>query len=187
MKRSTLLVVAAASVIAISLRLVNLPIMNFSAMAALAVLCGAVVRPAWLGLMIPLACRAVTDCVLEYRTGHGFYESMMFEYLAYAGVFAIGRMLQPKQMPVALGAGILAAMTFFLVSNFGVWCMPHEGTYMYPQTLSGLWNCYVGGLPFARGTFLGDVCFTLAFFGALQLIAAPATDTAPSVPAESRS
>jgi hypothetical protein len=175
MKRSTLMVVAAASLIAVSLRLVNLPFMNFSAVAALAVLCGSVVRPVWLGLLIPLGCRALTDCVLEYRTGHGFYGSMMFDYLAYVTIFAIGRTLQPRQWAAAAGTGLLAALTFFLISNFGVWCMPHEGQYMFPQTMSGLWNCYVMGVPFAKGTFLGDVCFTLAFVGSLQVLSLTAT------------
>jgi hypothetical protein len=184
MKRSTLIVIA-ASLIAISLRLVNFPVMNFSALAGLAVLCGSVVRPAWLGVLIPLGCRAFTDCVLEYRTGHGFYGSMVFDYLAYAAIFAIGRTLQPSQMPVALGAGLLAACTFFLISNFGVWCMPHEGQYMFPRTLSGLWTCYIMGLPFAKGTFLGDVGFTLAFIGSLKALSVPATrDVTTAVPQE---
>lgn len=184
MKRSTLLVVLAASLIAISLRLVNHSIVNFSAMAALAVLCGSAVQPAWLGLLIPLACRAFTDCVLEYQTGHGFYSSMMFEYFAYAAIFVIGRIIQPRQLHVALGAGLLAGITFFLISNFGAWYLPHEGKYMYPRTLTGLWTCYLNGLPFARGTFLGDVSFTVAFIGALQFLALPVT--VKSLPASSQ-
>ena len=178
--KTSLIVVGIASVIAVSMRLINLQYMNFSALGALAVLCGAVVRPAWLGILIPLGCRLITDCELQRRTGHGFYSSMVFDYAAYAVIFALGRAIQPKNMPVALGTGLLAALTFFLVSNFGVWCIPHEpGQYLYPHTLAGLRNCFVSALPFARGTFLGDIGFTLAFFGALTLLAVPAKTTSP--------
>ncbi len=182
MKNSSLIVVGIASALAVSMRLINLPFMNFSALGALALLCGAIVRPAWLGIVIPLACRLITDCELQRRTGHGFYGSMAFDYAAYAAIFVLGRMIRPGHTPAALGAGVLAGLTFFVVSNFGVWCMPHEpGQYLYPRTLAGLRSCFVSALPFARGTFLGDVGFTVAFFGALKLLAAPANASAAVV------
>lgn len=180
--KSSLIVVGIASAIAVSMRLINLQYMNFSALGALAVLCGAIVRPAWLGILIPLGCRLITDCELQRRTGHGFYGSMVFDYAAYAAIFALGRAIQPKNLPVALGTGVLAGLTFFLISNFGVWCMPHEaGVYLYPRTLAGLRSCFVSALPFARGTFLGDIGFTLVFFGALKFLAVPATAASPVI------
>jgi hypothetical protein len=172
MKKFPLILVTVAAMIAVLLRLADRPMLNFSAMGALAVLCGAVLRPSWLSLLVPLACRALTDCILEYRTGHGFYGSMAFDYAAYVAMFAAGRMLQPKHVPAALGTGLLAAAMFFTVSNLGVWCMPHEGQYLYERNLSGLGQCFTMALPFAKGTFLGDVGFTVAFCGAWQLMAA---------------
>ena len=53
MKKFTLVFVTVAALIAIALRLIEGPMLNFSAMGALAVLCGAIIRPVWLGLMIP--------------------------------------------------------------------------------------------------------------------------------------
>jgi len=170
MKKSSLILVLVAAVIAIALRLIDRPMLNFSAMGALALLCGAVVRPVWLGLLVPLAARMLTDCVLEIRTGHGFYGSIAFDYAAYIAIFAVGRLLQPKQMMVAFGAGLLTAITFFAISNVGVWCMPHEGQYLYPRTMAGLIECFTMAVPFARGTFLGDVGFTMVFFGVMQFL-----------------
>lgn len=173
MNKTSWLVVTAACVIAVSLRLMALPWINFSAMGALAILCGAVVRPAWLGLLIPLGCRVLTDCVIETRTGFGFYGSWMFDYAAYVAIFAIGRSLRPSNMLSAFGPGIAAAAAFFVISNFGVWCMPQDGgQYLYPHTLNGLATCFVNAIPFARGTFAGDVGFSVVFFGALQMLAA---------------
>ncbi len=176
MNKTSWLVVTAASVIAVSLRLMALPWINFSAMGALAILCGAVVRPAWLGILIPLGCRVLTDCVIESRTGYGFYGSWMFDYAAYIAIFAIGRWLRPSHLLSAFGTGLVAAMAFFVISNFGVWCMPQDGgQFLYPRTLAGLATCFIKAIPFAPGTFVGDVGFSLVFFGALQMLAATST------------
>ena len=180
MNRITWIVVAAACVVAVSLRLIDRPYMNFSALGALAVLCGAVVRPAWLGILIPLGCRVLTDGIIEAKTGHGFYGSWMFDYAAYVAIFSLGRWIQPKHIPTAFATGLLAGVAFFVISNLGVWCMPHEaGQYLYPRTLSGLTTCFVNAVPFARGTFTGDIGFTVLFIGAVKLLAVTAKSESP--------
>ena len=189
MKTSTIIVVTVAAMLAIGLRLIEVPMHNFSAMGALAVLCGAVVRPAWLGLLIPLAARLLTDSVLQLQTGHGWYGSILFDYAAYAASFGIGYMIRPQRATSALGAGVLAAISFFVVSNVGVWCMPHEGMYLYPRTLAGMVDCFTQAIPFVRGTFIGDIGFTLAFFGMMNLLPGilPSTDSSELAPASESS
>lgn len=174
--------VAAACAVAVSLRLIDRPEMNFSALGALAVLCGAVVRPAWVGVLIPLGCRVLTDGIIEAKTSHGFYGSWMFDYAAYVAIFALGRWLQPKSISMAFGTGLLAGAAFFTISNLGVWCMPHEaGEYLYPRTLAGLTNCFLNAIPFARGTFTGDIGFTVVFIGAMQLLSLSVKHESPAV------
>ncbi len=181
MNKTSWIVVAAACVVAVSLRLIDRPYMNFSALGALAVLCGAVVRPAWLGIGIVLGCRTLTDGIIEAKTGHGFYGSWMFDYTAYVAIFALGRWIQPRHIPAAFGTGLLAGAAFFLISNLGVWCMPHEaGQYLYPRTLAGLTACFENAIPFARGTFLGDIGFTVVFIGTMQLLALTVRHDAPA-------
>ena len=189
MKTSTIIVVTVAAMLAIGLRLIEVPMHNFSAMGALAVLCGAVVRPAWLGLLIPLAARLLTDSVLQLQTGHGWYGSILFDYAAYAAIFGIGYMIRPQRATSALGAGVLAAISFFVVSNVGVWCMPHEGMYLYPRTLAGMVDCFTQAIPFVRGTFIGDIGFTLAFFGMMNFLPGmvPSTDSSELAPASESS
>ena len=189
MKTSTIIVVTVAAMLAIGLRLIEVPMHNFSAMGALAVLCGAVVRPAWLGLLIPLAARLLTDSVLQLQTGHGWYGSILFDYAAYAASFGIGYMIRPQRATSALGAGVLAAISFFVVSNVGVWCMPHEGMYLYPRTLAGMVDCFTQAIPFVRGTFIGDIGFTLAFFGMMNVLPGilPGTDSSELAPASESS
>ena len=180
MKKSTIILVTVAATLAIGLRLIEGPMHNFSAMGALAVLCGAVVRPTWLGLLIPLAARLLTDSVLQLQTGHGWYGSILFDYATYAASFGIGYMIRPQRVISAFGAGLLAAISFFVISNVGVWCLPHEGMYLYPRTLAGLADCFTQAIPFARGTFVGDIGFTLAFFGMMNLLPGILTSTESS-------
>lgn len=170
MKYSVKAVVVLAAVVAVVLRFVPLPIDNFSAMAALAVLSGTVVRPLWLAVCVPLAARLVSDGVLHYQTGYGFYGSMAFDYAAYLVITLAGRMVSPRSALGNVGSGLLAAVLFFLISNTGVWCMPLNGQYLYPQTVAGFRDCLVMGLPFAKGTLLGDVMMTTLYLGLVQFV-----------------
>ncbi len=170
MNKTTWIIVAGASALAVALRIAELPWMNFSALAALFVLCGAVVRPTWLGILIPLSCRLLTDVFISRDNGFTDVTALIFVYAAYSMIFAFARWIQPQRIESAFGTGLLAAIAFFLITNFGSWCMPYDGVhYMYPQTLNGLLSSYINGIWFARGTFLGDVGFTVLFIGTMQL------------------
>jgi hypothetical protein len=63
-----------------------------------------------------------------------------------------------KVIASSLGASII----FFLVTNFA---------FLYPgytHDIAGITSAYVNGLPFFRGTVLGDLGYTAALFGAYQ-------------------
>jgi hypothetical protein len=186
MKKSHVIIVSVAALIAIALRLVDRPTLNFSALGALALFCGAVVRPGWLGLAVVLGCRLITDVVLQMKTGYGFYGSMAFDYAAYMAVFALGTLVSSRHWGQIVGGALGAALTFFVVSNLGVWLMEHGGTRLYPLTLSGLVECYTNAIPFARGTFTGDILFSLLFFGSLHLVRAFSDKKSPVLAANER-
>jgi hypothetical protein len=42
---------------------------------------------------------------------------------------------------------------------------------MYPINFSGLVSCYVMAIPFNKFSWLGDLVFTMAIFGAYELVA----------------
>lgn len=163
MKYSLKALVVLAAAVAIVLRFVPLPIDNFSALGALAVLSGVVVRPMWLAIVVTLTARFISDSLLHYQTGYGFYGSMAFDYVAYALIVLAGRGMSPRSLPGSVGSGFVAAVIFFLVSNTGVWCMPLNGQYLYPQTVAGLMQCLTMGLPFAKGTICGDILMTTVY------------------------
>lgn len=184
MKNRTTAVILFACAIAVLPRLISSPLpWNFSALAATALLCGAVVKRPLVAILIALSCRLVTDSIIQAKTGYGFYPSAAFDYAAYAMICLIGRTVSPKKWPSILGGGLAAAVTFFLVSNFGVWCVTGEQVvHGYSNDLRGLMDCYLKGIPFARGTFLGDILMSCGLFGIWNLVsetaAAPATTPA---------
>jgi len=59
----------------------------------------------------------------------------------------------------SLGTSII----FFLVTNFAFLYSS------YPHDLSGIIQSYVNGLPFLRGTLMGDMFYSVALFGGYAL------------------
>ncbi|MFO0979639.1 MAG: DUF6580 family putative transport protein [Planctomycetaceae bacterium] len=169
MKTSHFVLVLIAATVAASMRLVPMPIYNFSAISAFAILAGTVVRPLWFAVLLPVAVRLLTDCLIHLSTGYGFYSSMSFDYAAYVLIAGLAYAIQPKQIPQSAGTALLATAVFFAVSNFGAWCMPHPAMEMYPRTVAGLMTCYQSGLPFLKGTLISDMVFTIGFIAALQI------------------
>lgn len=160
MKNKQLVVLVSACVISVVLRFAEIPIWNFGSMAALAILCGSVIRhPA--GMLVPLGVRLLTDGLLQARTGYGFFASWPFDYAAYVAIFfLIGRRLAPNRIGQVVGGSLASVLIYFVVSNLGVWIMSD----MYPTTIAGLLNCLRMGVPFAKGTLCGNMLFAPVFF-----------------------
>jgi len=83
-------------------------------------------------------------------------------FIAYA---VIGyAFLQQARSPVRIGsAALLGSGLFFLVSNFEAWL---QQSLPYGYSFAGLVACYEAGIPFYKGTFLGDLVFSGVLFGA---------------------
>ena len=174
MNRTNTLLLLSACLAAVLLRFVQLPLgYNFSALGALALFSGSLVPRIGLAVALPLLCRAVTDVWLEIGSGHGFYSSMVFDYGAYAVICLLGRLIAPRHGASVIAGGIAAGCVFFLVSNFGVWLMSPD--HAYARSLNGLMLCYANGLPFAKGTFAGDIMFSMVFFGIRHLVTVPSS------------
>ena len=180
MNRLQFVVLTAACFVTVFMRAQDMPI-RLDSMIALALICGAGLRyPA--AIILPLGVRLLTDTLLWYRTGYGFYPSLLFDYSAYLLIVLLVRYIpSPRYINVVAG-GFLGPVLFFLVSNLGVWAMWPE---TYAPTLSGLMNCYAQGVPFLRTSIVGNFVFALVFLGAWHLAAvSAAADTYGAVKAE---
>jgi hypothetical protein len=61
-----------------------------------------------------------------------------------------------------ISSSLFASAIFFLATNFA---FLYAG---YPHNISGIMAAYANGLPFLRGTLLGDLGYTVGLFGAYE-------------------
>jgi hypothetical protein len=106
----------------------------------------------------------------------GLHSNMPAVYLSFAVTVLIGMAIRKN---VNIGSVVVASLSssviFFLVTNFSSWI----ASPFYPQTFTGLIECYIAGLVFFRDTanglsfFLNDILgttfFSALFYGAFYL------------------
>lgn len=160
MKFVLILVVAAALT-----RLLPHP-MNFSPIAAIALFAGAFIPGRSRAWLLPLAALLLSDLLLQLINQTGFYRDMIFVYGSFAAVVFIGRFLETNASPLkVMTCSLCASVLFFTVTNFGSWLMYD----MYPKNAAGLMQSYLAGIPFFRGTLLGDLFYSAVLFGSYAL------------------
>lgn len=140
---------------------------NFTPIAAIALFGGVYLSKKY-ALILPLVAMFVSDIFL------GFHDTMAYVYGSFILTGLIGLWLRNhKNVGTVIGASFVSSVLFFLITNFGVWA---QG--MYARDLSGLMQSYIMGLPFFRGTLLGDLFYTGVMFGAYELVKALITKKA---------
>jgi hypothetical protein len=155
-------------VLAVFSRVVPFPGMNFTAVGAGLLYFGA--RRPLREMALPVLALMGTDyylTVFAYR--YPFHTSAyLITWAWYAAVVVLGRILLSKQVtvPRVIGGPVVAATSFFAVSNYAVWA----GSIMYPHTAAGLGACYVAALPFYRNDLLSTTVITVVAFGVPVLV-----------------
>lgn len=88
----------------------------------------------------------------------------------YVGACFIGVLIKGRTKPLnVLGVALSSSVSFFLISNFGVWAAGFVG---YPKTFAGLLASYTAAIPFFEKGIVSDVVFSAIFFSVPVLIAA---------------
>jgi hypothetical protein len=150
---------------------------NFSAAYAL-VFCAGLYLSGVAGWIIPLGVMAGTDLVIsrvfypQYFTWSTFLLNQAPNYIAYAGLIALGRSVGRKRpWWLLLCGGMVAAMLFYLVTNTASWLILG-----YPKTWAGWIQAMTTGLPghaqtweFFRNTLSSGGLFTGLFVGAMKM------------------
>lgn len=147
---------------------------NFSPLGAMALFGATYFSKKWQGLLIPLLATWVSDLFINnviyaryYPEFTWFYSSFYWQYGSYALISIAAFFLLRKVTPQRVLAGALSATgIFFLLSNFGCWL----SNPMYGQNISGLLSCYAAGLPFLKGTLMGDLVYSGVLFGSFALM-----------------
>jgi hypothetical protein len=120
---------------------------------------------------IPLALLIGCDLyvtLVKYQSHIAFDQLLIWAW--YLVPCFIGVLLKDRIRPLAVGgAALSSAVSFFVVSNFGVWLAGYVG---YPKTLAGLIACYTAAIPFFEKGLAANLVFSAILFGVPALITA---------------
>lgn len=147
--RLTLLFFITAAFLALASRWLPHPD-NFSALGGVIFLGGFLAQRSRGVLLASFLTLLVSDLLI------GFYSGIEWVYLGYLTIFAIGHFSRSASEGAYLSLGLansLSAVSFFILSNFGVWF----SSGLYEKSAQGLLNCYLMGLPFFHMTFLSQL------------------------------
>lgn len=147
---------------------------NFSPLGALGLFGAAFFKRKSLAFIIPIAAIWLSDVLVNnilyasyYPSFTWFYDGFYWQYGSYLLIALIGLFIFKKVNTGRVVVGALAATAlFFLVSNFGAWV----SSPLYPKTLPGLMTCYAAGIPFIKGTLLGNLLYSGVLFGSFVLL-----------------
>lgn len=139
---------------------------NFTPIGAIALFAGTYITDRKQAFLLPLIALFISDIVIEIVTGSGFYRDMIFVYGSFALITSIGFLVRGReQRQIIMVASLISSILFFFLTNFGTWLMYD----MYPKSMQGLLMCYIAGIPFFKGTIMGDLFYNLVLFGSFAL------------------
>jgi hypothetical protein len=140
---------------------------NAAPITAIAIF-AAVYLPKKYAIGVPLVVRFISDIFL------GFFQLplMIAVYASHGVGVLLGLWIKRSlNQPVSkwvkiVGSGVASTVIFFLVTNFAFFYSE------YTHNIPGIIEAYTNGLPFLRGTLVGDVGYTVALFGVYELVQA---------------
>lgn len=134
---------------------------NFAPITALAIF-AAVYLPKKQAIIIPLAVRFVSDIFLGFFA----WPLMVAVYASHLVGVLFGLWIKKNKNHRWLkivGSSLAASVIFFLITNFAFLYSN------YTHDLTGIIQSYMNGLPFLRGTLMGDLFYSVALFGGYAL------------------
>jgi len=150
---------------------------NFTAIGAMAIFGGIVIKDKKLAFLLPLGALFLSDVCLQFFTSiHGFYgKEQIFVYSAFILITGLAMFIRKQNVATIAFAAVWSGILFFLISNLGVWLLSP----FYPNTLAGLAACYWIAIPFYNGeitgsfllnSIVGNLFFSAILFGAYALV-----------------
>ena len=134
---------------------------NFTAIGAMALFSGTIIRDRKYALLLPFIALFLTDIFL------GFHFSMLPVYLGFAITVGMGILISSRPTFWRIGfASILSSTVFYLITNLPIWYLDMR---LYPATLEGTIQSYTMALPFFRNQILGDLLYNAILFGSYFL------------------
>ncbi len=147
---------------------------NFSPLGAIGLFGAAHFSKKWQAFLIPIAATWLSDLFINnviygqyYPEFTWFYQGFYWQYGSYILITLTGFAIFKNKVniPKVLTGALASTAIFFLISNFGCWI----GSTTYPQNFGGLMTCYAAGIPFLKGTLLGNLFYSGVLFGTFAL------------------
>ncbi|MBI4054417.1 MAG: hypothetical protein HY397_03765 [Candidatus Doudnabacteria bacterium] len=133
---------------------------NFAPVSAVAIV-AAVYLPLRQAFILTFAVRFLSDAIL------GFFSWPLMVAVYASHLFGVGLgawVGRKKNFFRIMSAPLAASALFFLVTNFAFFYPTYE------HNLDGVILSYVNGLPFLRGTVLGDLFYTVVLIYGLEAV-----------------
>lgn len=138
---------------------------NFTPIAAMALFGAVYFENKITAILIPLATMFLSDAALEFTTGWGFHNTIVYVYISFILTSCIGLWVKRNTTVQTIAIGSIASsVMFFIITNFGVWAAGG-----FAGGLTGMNATYVMGIPYFAPTLLGDVFFNSILFGIFYL------------------
>lgn len=153
---------------------------NFAPITAMALFGGTYLGRKY-ALLVPFLTMILSDYLLLYINP---YNTQIFNFshiyppqalfhsttIAVYGSFLIsglvGLWLKNHKTPATIiFSALFCSIQFFIITNAAVWIAG-----MYDRSVLGLWESYIAGIPFFRGTIMGDFTYTTILFGGYELV-----------------
>lgn len=127
---------------------------NFTAIGAMAIFGGSIIKDKKYALLLPLAALFISDvCLHLFTSVSGFYgTSQIFVYAAFMLITLLASFIKKSSVSNMVFASFWSGIIFFIISNFGVWISSD----VYPISLSGLSSCFLAAIPFYKNEFFGN-------------------------------
>ena len=150
---------------------------NFTAVGAMAIFGGSVIKDKRLAFLLPLGALLLSDiCLQLFTETKGFYgTTQYFVYAAFIIITAISTLMQKRSVANIALAAVWSGAIFFVLSNLGVWASSN----FYPKSFAGLSACYAAAIPFYKNEFfgnfvlnsiMGNVFYSALLFGAYSVM-----------------
>lgn len=147
---------------------------NFTPLGAIAIFGAAYFSRKHLAFIIPLAAWWISDLLLnnlvyaelypEIYQGFSWMGNPVI-YLCLGLIVLLGWVLMKKVTVFrVIGTATLAAVVFFLVTNFNSML----SSPLYTKDINGLMESYIAGIPFFRNTLLGNLLYSALLFGVYE-------------------
>lgn len=136
---------------------------NVELVTVAGVLAGVLLGRRW-GFMVVLIIMALTDLVIGNTVIMVFTWSVL-GLIGWGGEY-LRKWQGLKRVVAGGGYGLIAAVGFYLFTNFGVWLVGN----LYPLTLAGLLRSYWMGVPFFRVHLLSSIVTVMGGLAAVELV-----------------